>query len=119
MKVDVIIPVYRPGRELEELLRRIERQTVPIHQVILMNTEKNLLEAVYREEELRSRPGNLRIFHLSKEEFDHGGTRRVAVSHSDADIFVMMTQDALPADKAHKYPASSASAEPANASAIP
>ena len=36
---------------------------------------------------------------MKKEDFDHGMTRRMAVEKSDADIFVMMTQDALPADR--------------------
>ena len=36
---------------------------------------------------------------MKKEDFDHGMIRRMAVEKSDADIFVMMTQDALPADR--------------------
>lgn len=98
MKIDVIIPVYRPGKELHELLTRIERQTLPVEHIILMNTEKALLEERFSEEELLREFPNLQIHHLTKQEFDHGGTRREAVKKSDADVFVMFTQDALPAD---------------------
>lgn len=99
MRIDVIIPVYRPGRELTELLDRIEKQTLPVGHIILMNTEKALLEESFTEEELLERYDNLVIRHLSKREFDHGGTRHAAVQLSDAEVFVMLTQDALPADR--------------------
>ena len=39
------------------------------------------------------------VFHVRPEEFDHGGTRHLAIQRSDADVFVCMTQDAVPADK--------------------
>ena len=42
MKVDVIIPVYGPGNRLLELFDRLERQTVPVNRLIIMNTEKSL-----------------------------------------------------------------------------
>lgn len=98
MKIDVIIPVYGPGRELLELLDRLEKQTLRPSQIILMNTEKELLERTVSERTLLERYDNLQIYHLSKQEFDHGGTRKEAVYNSDADVFVCLTQDALPAD---------------------
>lgn len=41
----------------------------------------------------------MEVRHLTKEEFDHGGTRRQAAELSDAEILVFMTQDAMPADR--------------------
>ena len=38
MEIDVIIPLYRPGKELFTLLDRLQSQTVPIGKIILMNT---------------------------------------------------------------------------------
>jgi len=35
---------------------------------------------------------------VTKEEFDHGATRDAGIGHSDADVCVCMTHDALPAD---------------------
>lgn len=96
--VDVIVPTYRPGRELWELLERIGRQTVSVNKIILMNTEKGLFEEVFSEEELTERFPNLEIHHLTRAEFDHGGTRRRGVALSEAEVFVLFTQDALPAD---------------------
>ena len=40
MKVDVIIPVYRPGARFLEMLRRLSKQTRPVNRFIIMNTEK-------------------------------------------------------------------------------
>lgn len=101
MKIDVIIPVYRPGRELFGLLDRLSGQTMPVHKIILMNTEKKYFEELMAQTgtDFTKTYGNVEVHHLSRREFDHGGTRHRAVQYSQADIFVLMTQDAMPADK--------------------
>lgn len=40
VKIDVIIPAYRPGEEFEKLLERLSAQKYPINRIIVMNTEK-------------------------------------------------------------------------------
>jgi rhamnosyltransferase len=98
VKIDVIIPVYKPTQELFELLDKLKTQTVPLHKIILMNTEeKYFSELTYGMRFAEAYP-NVEVHHLSKREFDHGATRRRGVAYSDAEIFVMMTQDAMPAD---------------------
>ena len=99
MSIDVIIPVYKPGKELFTLLDRLENQTVAINRIILMNTEEKYFEQLVYGKKFSEKYQNIKVYHLSKREFDHGGTRRRGVTKSDADIFVMMTQDALPADE--------------------
>lgn len=101
MKIDVIIPLYRPGRELFSLLDRLSGQTMPVHKIILMNTEKKYFEELMAQTgtDFAKEYGNTEVHHLSKREFDHGGTRHRAVQYSQAEIFVLMTQDAMPADK--------------------
>ena len=37
MEIDVIIPLYKPGKELFTLLDKLGSQSVPVHQVILLN----------------------------------------------------------------------------------
>lgn len=97
MKVDVIIPVYRPGKRFSELLRRLEGQTQPVNRYIIMNTEREYWEAWLPG--AGGLPENLSVYHVTKEEFDHGATRNAGIRHSDADICVCMTDDALPRDK--------------------
>lgn len=99
MEIDVIIPVYKPGKELFDLLDRLEGQTVPAHKIILMNTEEEYFrELVQDMAGFQERYPNAEVHHLRKEEFDHGGTRRRGVEHSEAEVFLCMTQDAVPAD---------------------
>ena len=94
IKVDVIIPAYHPGKEFATLIKRLEKQSVPIHRIIVMNTEET-----YWNKELEEKFSILEVHHLKKQEFDHGATRACAAELSDADVMVFMTQDALPADK--------------------
>ena len=37
--------------------------------------------------------------HIQPSEFDHGGTRHLGASQSQADILLFMTQDAVPYDE--------------------
>ena len=99
MKVDVIIPVYRPGARFLEMLRRLAKQTRPVNRFIIMNTEQTLWEDWAKTLPENSLPENLSVFHVTKEEFDHGATRDAGIRESDADICVCMTHDAMPADK--------------------
>lgn len=99
MKIDVIIPLYKPGRELLELLRRLGDQTVPVNRILLLNTQEELLHQKLSDEEIREANPVAELFHIRKEEFDHGGTRHKGVLLSRGEIFVMLTQDAMPADE--------------------
>ena len=98
-KVDVIIPVYKPTTELLRLLELLGRQTVPVNQVILINTEKEYFLPLISEDELAEKYPNVVLHHITKAEFDHGKTRNMGVKYSGTPYFVMMTDDAIPADE--------------------
>lgn len=91
--VDICIPTYRPGPELEHLLRCLAEQLYPIHQVRIVNTEEK-----YWNSGLDKAYPDCRVTHIAREEFDHGGTRHRMAEESQAEILIFMTQDALPAD---------------------
>ncbi|MBQ7934174.1 MAG: glycosyltransferase family 2 protein [Lachnospiraceae bacterium] len=99
MTIDVIIPIYKPGKELFRLLDMLEKQTKSVNRIILMNTEESNFEPLIYGTDFWNRYKNVQVFHLSKKEFDHGRTRHMGVQKSDADVFVMMTQDAMPTDE--------------------
>lgn len=99
MKVDVIIPVYRPGKRFTELLRRLSVQSLPVNRLILMNTEQEYWDQWILENGTKLLPENLSVYHVTKEEFDHGATRNAGIEKSDAEVCVCMTDDALPYDK--------------------
>ena len=94
LRVDVIIPTYKPGKKFSRLLKMLSMQTYPIGKIIVMNTEK-----AYWNDKGFEGIGNLEVHHLSKEEFDHGATRNRGARCSRADIMVFMTDDAVPADE--------------------
>lgn len=99
-KIDVIIPTYKPDKGFLELVESLRTQTVPIHEIIVMNTEEKYFEElVYGTKVSDFFKEKVKVYHLSKREFDHGATRHRGVQRSEADIFVMMTQDACPADE--------------------
>lgn len=92
-QIDVIIPTYHPGEEFGELLKRLMEQSLPVHKIMIMNTEEEGWNARWE-----AICPVLEVHHLKKSEFDHGGTRRQAAELSQAEYMVFMTQDALPAD---------------------
>lgn len=94
MTVDVLIPVYKPDRKFARLLQMLEKQTCRPDNIIVMNTEKS-----YWNPSGYEGVRGLKVHHVTKEEFDHGGTRNLAAWYSDADIMVFMTDDAVPGDE--------------------
>lgn len=92
--VAVLVPTYRPGRKFSRLLQMLERQTYPVSQIVIMNTEESLWNARGYE----GIPG-LEVHHVRKKDFDHGGTRRQGMEYVKADACICMTDDAVPADR--------------------
>ncbi len=99
MEIDVIIPIYKPDKALFALIECLNRQTVPVHRIILMNTEEKYFERLVYGTRFLDRHRNVEVYHLSKREFDHGGTRRAGVKKSKTELFVMMTQDVVLEDE--------------------
>ncbi len=103
MKVDVIIPTYKPNDTFCLLLQKLQEQTFLIHRVLILNTEESLWKEAEKQygvgRYLAKLPCPYELYHISKEEFDHGGTRLFGAGKSEADVLLFMTQDAVPADK--------------------
>ena len=109
LAVDIIIPTYRPDDQFYKLLGRLLKQTVKtidqksesdgeyLNKILIMNTEEKFLD----KNKLQKACGDnkqVEVRHITKEEFDHGGTRNLGASISTADIIMFMTQDAMPED---------------------
>ena len=94
MTIEVIIPTYKPGKEFHEVLFRLSRQSAVPRRIHVINTEEKYWDHSWEKEFPL-----VEVTHISKEEFDHGRTRRAAVSECREDIFVLMTQDAVPCRK--------------------
>ena len=96
--IDVIIPTYKPGAECVRVIRGLRNQSVKINRVIIMNTEEAFFKGVANDLQKFIDEGFVEVHHILKQDFDHGNTRREGIAKSKADIFVMMTMDAVPAD---------------------
>lgn len=110
-KVDVIIPVYRPGKRLFQLLEKLAEQTVLPEKVYLMNVETGWEEDTSKELQKRiyhyfgrhklfghKLPLKLEIITVKEKNFDQGGTRNLGAERSRSPFLLFMKQDAVPAD---------------------
>lgn len=92
-KLSVIIPTYRPGRAIEELLLRLKEQTLQPYEIIVIDSDSNDGTAE------RARKLGAKVIEIDQRDFDHGGTRNEAAARTAGEVLVFMTQDALPADE--------------------
>ena len=98
VKVDVIIPTFHPKERFLALVEQLEKQVLAVNRIVIVNTEKKAFETLMDCDTFLKEHPKAMLFHISQDEFDHGKTRNLAFSNSDAEVFVCMTQDALPAD---------------------
>jgi rhamnosyltransferase len=89
MKVSVIIPTLNPGPALSKLAAMLEQQTLPPTEVIVIDSASEHLNGV---------PARWKIIPISRETFDHGGTRNRAAKTATGDILIFLSQDVMPAD---------------------
>ncbi len=99
--VDVIIPTYKPDISLFTLIEDLEKQSHSPEHIIIVNTEEKYWNELKEKSgvDITAKFDNIIVRHVSKKEFDHGETRNLGVSLSNAEFFLMMTQDAFPRDK--------------------
>lgn len=99
MLIDVVIPTYKPDEKFWDIVDILSKQTVSINKIIVMNTEQKYWEKLVRGQLYEGMARKIQVHHISARDFDHGRTRNQGMSYSEADIVIMMTQDAVPADE--------------------
>jgi len=92
LKIALIIPVLNAENYIPELFTAIFQQNYLPQQILVLDSESNdktrdLLSAY-----------PVKVHTIRRQDFDHGGTRRLATEMVDADIYIFMTQDAIPAN---------------------
>lgn len=90
--VSVIIPTRNPGEQLRPLLEALLCQTRKPDEIIVVDSasEDGTVEVCREFPEVTLLP-------IPKGEFDHGGTRDMALRKSSGEFVLFLTQDALPA----------------------
>lgn len=96
IRVDVVIPTYKPDEKFLKLIERLEKQTIKPNKIIIMNTEEKYLSNLLYGTTFREKYTNTEIRNISSWEFNHGKTRNEGAKRSDAGILIFMTQDAIP-----------------------
>lgn len=94
MNLTLIIPTLNAAESIQRLLTAVHRQTMVPTEILIVDSqsEDSTLS-------LASQFPSVRCITIPKNEFDHGGTRDMALRKSSGDIVLFMTQDALPADE--------------------
>ena len=88
--ISVIIPTLNGACYLRELVDSLCRQTMKDVEVIVVDSESDDGTA-----EVAASLGCI-VQRIARGEFDHGGTRNLAVDMSSGNILVFLTQDAVP-----------------------
>lgn len=93
MSLSVIIPTLNAERDLAGLIEKIQAQRVQGSvEIIVVDSE-----SADRTAEI-AREAGARVIPVARKDFDHGGTRDMALKASAGDIVVFLTQDAVPAN---------------------
>ncbi|MCL2865153.1 MAG: glycosyltransferase family 2 protein [Lachnospiraceae bacterium] len=98
MTVDVLIPTYHPSRSLIVVIKRLLAQSYPVQKIYILHTEAGDSTEILSEIQALAK-GKLEIYSVLKSNFDHGGTRHMGARHSQGDVMVFLTQDAMPFDE--------------------
>lgn len=94
MSVGLVVPTLNAERELGSLLDAVMGQTRVPDDILIVDSssDDNTLGIA------ASYPG-VRVMVIRREDFDHGGTRQLALEEVTGDFVLFLTQDAVPADE--------------------
>lgn len=94
MKITLIIPTYNAGSLWPNVLNAIKQQTMYPDKVIVIDSGSK--DGTVR---LASDLDNISVLHIHSKDFNHGGTRNLAVTKAlGSDVIIFLTQDAILAD---------------------
>lgn len=98
MKIEVIIPAYKPDERLSKIVSKLNSQVMKPDRIrILLTVSGDAQEE--RNNLLQTLPEGTDIETIEKQYFSHGGTRQYGVDTSPAEYILFMTQDAMPSDR--------------------
>ena len=101
MSVSVVIPVYNPDNRLSIIIDRLLNQTMKPEKILLIHTIDFTIDnmLMYELSEKYKGDGTVEIIEILKKEFDHGGTRHMAMERCNSEYVLYMTEDAVPKNK--------------------
>lgn len=89
--ISVVIPTLNAGAMIDTLLSGLEQQNRKPDEIIVIDSSSD-----DDTRELVRRHTDVKLIVIERKEFDHGGTRDMALRKSKGDFVLFLTQDALP-----------------------
>lgn len=89
--ISVIIPTLNASKYIENLITRLNSQTVKPNEIVVVDSQSDDNTV-----ELCGKYDNVRIIEIIRKDFDHGGTRDMAMKTCGSDFVLFTTQDAVP-----------------------
>jgi len=94
MRFAVVIPAVNGGRYVDDLMKAICSRGATPEVVLVVDSSSNDGSPA------RFRAAGAEVLTIARSDFDHGGTRQLAVERlADVPVVVFLTQDAIPADE--------------------
>jgi rhamnosyltransferase len=94
MKISAVIPTFNAGGTIESLLQILQRQTISINEIIVIDSQSS-----DNTETICRRYNRLVFYTVAQQLFDHGTTRDNAFRKTSGDFVLFFTQDAIPTDE--------------------
>lgn len=91
LNIALVIPIYNAKKDISPLFAGIMQQTLQPQTILIIDSS-----STDNSKELLA-PYNVMIHTIPQSQFDHSGTRQLATTLVDADVYIFMTQDAYPA----------------------
>jgi len=90
LRVSLCIPTLNPAKFAYSLVDALKQQTLKPDEILIIDSasDDGFIQVF---EEI-----NANIISINRADFDHGGTRNLAFQRSVADIYIFLTQDAIP-----------------------
>ena len=89
--ISVIIPTLNASCCIENLIENLNSQSVKPDEIVVVDSKSDDNTV-----ELCRKYDNIRVIEIIRADFDHGGTRDMALRTCNSDYVLFMTQDALP-----------------------
>ena len=91
LNISVVIPTFNPGPRIRELIESLLAQTFSPNEVLIVDSSStDGFESVVPQVD------KVRLIRINKKDFDHGGTRDLALKQTSGDFVLFITQDAMP-----------------------
>lgn len=91
MDISVIIPTLNAEHDIEGLLTVLGRQSIQPIEILVVDSasEDRTIELIRKHK-------SVRLLQIDRQDFNHGGTRDLALRESRGDFVCFLTQDAVP-----------------------